>query len=93
MVNEHCLSKCILLIISSIVFSAVDDFNLKAKRKLNSHYDGEQTEKNRGSDAKVYFKDFRPSTSVDKNNGTNDKFYRKVAILMYTEMFNFRPQS
>ena len=31
--------------------------------------------------------------SVDKNNGTNDKFYRKIAILMYTEMFNFRPQS
>ena len=28
------------------------------------------------------------TTSVDKNNGTNDKFYRKVAILMYTEMFN-----
>ena len=27
-------------------------------------------------------------TSVDKNNGTNDKFYRKVAILMYTGMFN-----
>ena len=33
------------------------------------------------------------TTSVDKKNGTNDKFYRKVAILMYTEMFNFRPQS
>ena len=32
-------------------------------------------------------------TILDKNNGTNDKFYRKVAILMYTEMFNFRPQS
>ena len=27
-------------------------------------------------------------TIVDKNNGTNDKFYRKVAFLMYTEMFN-----
>ena len=23
----------------------------------------------------------------------NDKFYRKVAFLMYTEMVNFRPQS
>ena len=33
------------------------------------------------------------STIVDKNKGTNDKFYQKVAILMYTEMFNFRPQS
>ena len=33
------------------------------------------------------------ATSVDKNNGTNDKFYRKVAILMYTQMFNLRPQS
>ena len=32
------------------------------------------------------------TTSVDKNNGTNAKFYRKVATLMYTEMFNFRPQ-
>ena len=33
------------------------------------------------------------STSVDKNNGTNDKFYRKVAIIMYTKMSNFRLQS
>ena len=33
------------------------------------------------------------TASMDKNNGTNDKFYRKVAILMYTEMLNFRPQS
>ena len=33
------------------------------------------------------------ATSVDKTNGTNNKFYRKVAILMYTEMSNFRPQS
>ena len=29
------------------------------------------------------------STIMDKNIGTNDKFYRKVAFLMYTEMFNF----
>ena len=35
----------------------------------------------------------RSATSIHKNNGTNDKFYRKVAFLMYTEMFNFRPQS
>ena len=28
------------------------------------------------------------ATTIHKNNGTNDKFYRKVAILMYTEMFN-----
>ena len=33
------------------------------------------------------------STIVDKNNDTNDKFYPKVEFLMYTEMFNFRPQS
>ena len=33
------------------------------------------------------------ATTIHKNNGTNDKFYRKVAILMYTEMFNFRPQN
>ena len=32
-------------------------------------------------------------TIVDKNNATNDKFYRNVAFLMYTEMVNFRPQS
>ena len=33
------------------------------------------------------------STTLDKNNEKNDKFYRKVALLMYTEMVNFRPQS
>ena len=33
------------------------------------------------------------ATSIHRNNGTNDKFYRKVAFLMYTEMFNFKPQS
>ena len=32
-------------------------------------------------------------TTMDKNNEKNDKFYRKVAFLMYTEMVNFRPQS
>ena len=32
-------------------------------------------------------------TIIHKNNETNDKFYRKVAFLMYTEMVNFRPQS
>ena len=30
---------------------------------------------------------------IYKNNETNDKFYPKVAFLMYTEMVNFRPQS
>ena len=30
---------------------------------------------------------------MDKNNEKNDKFYRKVAFLIYTEMVNFRPQS
>ena len=31
---------------------------------------------------------------MDKNNDTiNDKFYMKVAFLMYTKMVNFRPQS
>ena len=33
------------------------------------------------------------TTIADKNNDTNDKFYRKVAFLMYTEMVNLRPQS
>ena len=33
------------------------------------------------------------STIPHKNIETNDKFYRKVAFLMYTEMVNFRPQS
>ena len=32
-------------------------------------------------------------TTMDKNNEKNDKFYRKVAFLMYTEMVNFRSQS
>ena len=34
----------------------------------------------------------QPATT-HKNNETNDKFYRKVAFLMYTEMVNFTPQS
>ena len=33
------------------------------------------------------------STTMDKNNEKNEKFYRKVAFLMFTEMVNFRPQS
>ena len=36
---------------------------------------------------------FRSATITHKNIETNDKFYRKVAFLMYTEMVNFRPQS
>ena len=32
-------------------------------------------------------------TIPHKNNETNDKFYRKVAFIMYTEMGYFRPQS
>ena len=28
------------------------------------------------------------STIIHKNNGTNDKLYRKVAFLTYTEMLN-----
>ena len=32
-------------------------------------------------------------TTTHKNNETNDKIYRKVAFLMYTEMVNFTPQS
>ena len=35
----------------------------------------------------------RDTTSIHKNNETNDKFYRKVAFLMYTEMVNLTPQS
>ena len=33
------------------------------------------------------------SAIPQKNIGTNDKFYRKAAFLMYTEMVNFRPQN
>ena len=33
------------------------------------------------------------STIPHKNIETNDKCYRKVAFLMYTEMVNFWPQS
>ena len=33
------------------------------------------------------------STIPHKSIETNDKFYWKVAFLMYTEMVNFRPQS
>ena len=32
-------------------------------------------------------------TIIHKNNGTNDKFYRKVAFLTYTESVKFRSQS
>ena len=31
--------------------------------------------------------------SMCKNNEKSDKFYRKVAFVMYTEMVNFRHQS
>ena len=34
-----------------------------------------------------------PATIPHKNIETNDKFYRKVAFLMYTEMVKFRSQS
>ena len=33
------------------------------------------------------------ATIMCTNNEKNDQFYRKVAILMYSEMVNFRPQS
>ena len=33
------------------------------------------------------------TTIANKNNETNDKFYRKVAFHMHSEMVNFRPQS
>ena len=33
------------------------------------------------------------ATIPHKNIETNDKFYRKVAFLMYTEMVKFRSQS
>ena len=42
---------------------------------------------------------FQPSyfnllpTIIHKNNETNDKFYRKVAFLTYTESVKFRSQS
>ena len=40
-----------------------------------------------------YYRTNPNPTSIHKNNETNDKFYRKVALLMYTEMVNFTPQS
>ena len=40
-----------------------------------------------------YADDNTLSTIPHKNIEINDKFYRKVAFLMYTEMVNFRPQS
>ena len=39
------------------------------------------------------FLDNVTSTIPQINIETNDKFYRKAAFLMYTEMVNFRPQS
>ena len=36
---------------------------------------------------------FHVATIIHKNNGTNYKFYRKVAFLTYTESVKFRPQS
>ena len=33
------------------------------------------------------------TTIIHKNNETNDKFYRKVAFLTYTESVKFRSQS
>ena len=36
---------------------------------------------------------FSGPTIMCKNNEKNDKFYRKLASLMYTKMVNFRPQS
>ena len=33
------------------------------------------------------------ATIIHKNNETNDKFYRKVAFLTYTESVKFRSQS
>ena len=33
------------------------------------------------------------ATSVDKNNGTNGKFYREVAILMYIRKNSFETKT
>ena len=41
---------------------------------------------------KIKLYTYKP-TIMCKNNEKNDKFYWKVAFLMYTEMVNFRPQS
>ena len=43
---------CILLIISSIVFSAVDDFNLKYNFNLKSKAKSKKTMKDKSSDPK-----------------------------------------
>ena len=41
----------------------------------------------------IFLKNDSETTIPHKNIETNDKFYRKVAFLMYTEMVNFMPQS
>ena len=39
----------------------------------------------------LHYKNLIKATIPHKNIETNEKFYRKVAFLMYTEMVNFRP--
>ena len=41
----------------------------------------------------IFIDDMITATTIHKNDETNDKFYRKVAFLMYTEMVHFTPQS
>ena len=41
----------------------------------------------------VTMRKYAKKDHIIANNETNDKFYRKVAFLMYTEMVNFTPQS
>ena len=41
-----------------------------------------------------FFEKLKDNTTIPhKNIEANDKFYRKVAFLMYTEMVNFRPRT
>ena len=42
---------------------------------------------------KINIEPSSPPTIIHKNNETNDKFYRKVAFLTYTESVKFRSQS
>ena len=41
----------------------------------------------------VAMRKYAKKNGIIANNETNDKFYRKVAFLMYTEVVNFSPQS
>ena len=75
------------------------DDHRRQQMKLRSNTHGCELMKGQNCDVVNIFelkdRKARPTiaTILHKNNETNDKIYRKVAFLMYTEMANFRPQS